>query len=179
MRTALCLGGGSTLDDDLERFAALGIEHHGVVLCNDAGYHWPGEVDAWVSLHPNKLNQWAQRRRALGFPEARRMYGHIDKKAKADSCVHERVEYRFPNQSGSGSSGLFTAKVALIDLGFDRAVFCGVPLTETPHFFAKPMWKDAGLFRKAWMSLDDKWKDRMRSMSGWTHVLLGGPEDWQ
>lgn len=170
MRTALCLGGGDTLHTDI---AALRVKYDGVLACNEAGIEWPGELDAWVSLHSDKFGNWKQRRAAKGHPPAKLHVGH-----KAGDKVDLVTPEYMPGMPMSGSSGQFVAKVALFDLGFDRVVLCGIPLTQTPHFFGGEKWRSANGFRKAWTTLPMEYRNRMRSMSGWTRVLLGSPQDW-
>ncbi|WP_306150740.1 hypothetical protein [Roseovarius sp. MMSF_3281] len=176
MKTALVLGGADCLHDDI---AAYQGEYQGVVACNDAGAEWPGELDAWVSLHPEFFTHkgWLDKRQG---PPPKRLIAHPaaaqpHRRARLPANV-EFTEYAFPGQTHSGSSGLFATKVALIDLGFDRAVLCGVPLTQTPHFFGGDPWKAADGFRRQWLALPEEYRDRMRSLSGWTAVLLGKPE---
>lgn len=168
MKTALCIGGAAGFEE--ECCAAIELYRPDIVVaCNDAGTMWTGELDAWVSLHPDKLPAWREQRRANRFPDAKRYFGHGD---GIPSWV-DLIEFRFPEQANSGSSGLFSAKVALIDLGADRAILAGIPLTTTPHFFDDVIWNDAQSFRPAWLSLDVQWRSRMRSMSGWTRQFLG------
>ena len=174
--TALCLGGASSLSQDLEKFFRLGISHEIVVVCNDAGYEWQGDVDAWATLHPEKLNKWISKRKTNGYPDAKSYYCH--NRGGRNTPETQVVSYKFQGQAGSGSSGLFTAKVALMHLGADRVVFCGVPMTNTPHFFDHIDWKSYNNFRKNWLTVPETYRNRMRSMSGWTRVLLGGPHDW-
>ncbi|MGN6539088.1 MAG: hypothetical protein ACTHKQ_25605, partial [Mesorhizobium sp.] len=65
-----------------------------------------------MTLHPEKLTGWRDQRRANGYPDATRYLVHGDYPPERT----ELVEFRFPGQGDSGSSGLFTAKAALIDL---------------------------------------------------------------
>jgi len=176
MKTALVLGGASCLRADIEAYAG---PFQGVVACNEAGAEWDGALDAWVSLHPMNFigKGWIEKRSG---PPARRLLAHEESKRAMWQDRYPAgiafTDYRFPGQNRSGSSGLFAAKVALVDLGFDRAVLCGVPLTETPHFFDREDWRGAEGFRSSWLALPEEYRDRMRSMSGWTRTLLGAPE---
>jgi len=190
MRTALVLGGAACLWDDIHAFWGLhGFDPapgnlvapekpwQGVVACNDAGAEWPGALDAWVTLHPRFWDRkgWKAKRAANGFPPARAYYAHEAARPPVPDDVTV-TDYLFPGQDKSGSSGLFAAKVALIDLGFDRAVLCGIPLTRTPHFFGGEPWRSAENYRRQWLTVPEEYRARMRSMSGWTAVLLGRPE---
>lgn len=170
MTVALCLGGAACTRCDWERALSFG-EYDYVVACNDVGAIWPGRLDAWCTLHPEKLTAWRDQRRANGYPEAARYLVHGDNPPEWT----ELVEFRFPGQSDSGSSGLFTAKAALIDLGSDRAVLAGIPLDRTFHFFDAAQWEAADEFRSAWKRLRSEYCSRIRSMSGWTAHFFGLP----
>ena len=175
MRTALVIGGAACVWDDI---AAYKGPIDGVVACNDVGAEWSGELDAWASLHPNKFPGWLAKREANGFPKAKRLFGWEN----TVKTMRERVDgiegYKSPLTSsvGSGSSGLYAAEVARFALGFDRVVFCGVPLSVMPHFFDASDWHQAERFQRRWIALPDAERARMRSMSGWTRVLLGAPD---
>ena len=178
VRTALCLGGGDTLFSDLRTVHTLGLRYDAVLACNDAGTVWEGELDAWVTFHPEKFKRWVDARRSRGLPDAKEYYTHSERKTTETPKPAKITPYLLPGQQTSGSSGLFTAKVALVDMGFDRVVFAGVPLTVTPHFFDKKDWRSCNGFRKGWHTVSESYKARMRSCSGWTRVLLGGPDAW-
>lgn len=182
MKTCLCLGGADTLFSDIEAYTG---PVDGVVACNDAGAHWPGDLDAWVSMHPRYFvtKNWHRDRIRRGYSEPKRILAPpvMEKEVLASPYpLMRRVEFSdqyFPESPG-GSSGLFAAKVALIDLGFDLAVLCGIPMTVRPHFWddKKVDWHVAHQYQRAWTKIPAQYRDRMRSMSGWTRVLLGAPE---
>ncbi len=172
MRTALCLGGGYSLQKDID---AVPVAFDGVVACNEAGAHWPGHLDGWVSLHPKKFPKWSQAREENGYAPCPRFFSH----AKCNEFPSaEPTPYVLDGMSGSGSSGLFAAKVALDDLEFDRVILCGVPMTPSPHFFDEIAWRSSHHFRKHWRSIDESYRARIRSMSGWSRIFFSGPEDW-
>lgn len=173
LRTALVLGGADTLHKDLEHYDG---PVDGVVACNDAGIEWAGQLDAWVSLHPRywAIKGWIEKRAERGHPEALAYYAHESARPPVPSFVKE-TSYLFDGQGKSGSSGLFAAKVALVDLGFDMVVLCGIPLTISPHYFDAEPWRPAEQYRKHWLTVPQKYRAHMRSMSGWTRVLLGAP----
>jgi hypothetical protein len=170
MKTALCLGGAAGVQD--EWTAALDLaDFDFIVACNDVGAIWPGRLDAWVTLHPEHITRWRDQRRANGFADAARYLVHGDYPPK----WAELVEFRFPGQGDSGSSGLFTAKAALIDLGADRAVLAGIPLVRSSHFFDAVQWEAAGGYRAVWEALRPEYRARIRSLSGWTAHFFGLP----
>lgn len=169
-KTALCLGGADGVEKEWKAALALGSLDY-VVACNDVGAIWPGRLDVWVTLHPEKMAGWREQRRANGHPDAKRYLVHGD--YVPDWA--ELVEFRFPGQGDSGSSGLFTAKAALIDLGADRAVLAGIPLVRSSHFFDAAQWEAAGGYREVWERLRPEYRARIRSMSGWTAHFFGTP----
>lgn len=191
MRTALVIGGAECVWEDIA--AAQAIDYQAVIACNDIGAEWPGELDAWVSLHPRSFDSgpnWRKRRADNGHPPAKRYFGHPPafkgnrrEGSKLETFV-TATPYDFAGEK-SGSSGLYAAKVALVDLGFDRVVLAGVPMTPTPHFNEKRNWTkpnasgktSAHGFRNSWLAVPEEYRARMRSMSGWTAILLGKPEE--
>tara|TARA_R110002051_G_scaffold22502_5_gene58173 strand:+ start:735 stop:1286 length:552 start_codon:yes stop_codon:yes gene_type:complete len=180
LRIALVLGGGACVWSDLEAALDLG-QFDGVVTCNDVTAAYPGRIDACASLHSSSWGGWLAERERRGQPRPGVVFGHTGAKgARLTDQVDRFVDYRFPGQDRSGSSGLFALKVALVDLGFDRAVLCGVPMTSgQKHFFDAHDWAGAQAHRIGWQQALPHIVDRARSMSGFTRELLGEPtEEW-
>jgi hypothetical protein len=172
---ALVLGSGSGVWADVE--AALDIGwFDGAVACNDAAAAWPGALDAAVSYHPAQWPHWLRRRALAGFEPPARVMGHETASGRL-ARVFERVESKFTGQQECGSSGLFALKVALVDLGFDKAVLCGVPMDPRPHFDKPGAWGDWKVHRQGWIEALPSIAGRARSMSGWTAQLLGRPDE--
>jgi hypothetical protein len=83
-----------------------------------------------------------------------------------------------------GSSALFAVRVAL-GLGYERVICCGVPLDSLGRFYDDPRqpprwewghWQGAD-YRRAWSrAAANEFEGRVRSCSGWTRALLGGPD---
>ena len=179
MRVALVLGGAGSVWNDLDAALDLG-EYHGIVACNDVGAAYPGHLDAWVSLHPEKMPKWTAERVASGYPWCDRIMGYkgFTKRGGIPACVTELTDFKFPGQINSGSSGLFALKVALIDLGFEKAVLCGVPMASlSGHFFDLTAWKGAISHRRGWNETLHHYQHKARSMSGWTREVLGAPDE--
>lgn len=169
-RRCLVLGGSAALWQDVEAAKALG-SFDGVVACNDAGTDWKGNLEAWVTLHPLKFPAWQKKRAARGYPTAKVHFSHEDHDGV------DRVEhYRWPEMKTSGSSGLYAVKIAL-ELGFDRIVLCGIPLTKEAHYFDSKAWKQADTFKAAWLAvMNVHLIGRVKSFSGWTAEQLGTPD---
>jgi hypothetical protein len=177
-RTCLVLGGADTLFRDIADYKG---PIDGVVACNDAGTVWPHKLDAWATLHPDKWDVWVAKRAEFGHPACETFYcnpgGAIKpavKRLQAEGKNVHFIGYTFA-KTPSGSSGMLALKVALTELNFDRAVLCGIPLTQTAHFFKRDRWNAAG-FRRAWKLMPLDIKSRTRSMSGWTREVLGSPD---
>lgn len=167
MRIALILGGAASVHSDVEEALDLG-EFQGMVGCNLIGIEWSGSFDAWVSVHENKLKKpWRAARDRLGWPSHQRIWGPSD------------TEHKFPGCLKTGTSGAFALKVALSDLGFDKAVLAGIPMDASPHFDDEAAWKFFGEYRSTWEQIKGQVGDKVRSMSGWTAELFGRPtSEW-
>ena len=177
MRAALVLGGGSTLWADVEQALSLG-EFQGVVAVNDAAVVWGGPLDAVASYHSEKWPLWLERRRRRGYAPPARVFGHegfAHRQGFRPDIPVEWVNPLFPRQKDTGSSGCFAAKVALVDLDFDRIVLCGVPMNAGPHFWDHSAWTACDAHRQGWAQIDPSFTRRMRSCSGWTRDRLGAP----
>lgn len=179
MRTALVLGGSRTVWTDLDAALDLG-EFAGVVAANDIAADWPGSLDGAASLHPDFWPRWIARRASKGFAPIPVTFGpdaFFGRKALPPSV--SLTPFTFPGQTRSGSSGLFALKVALIDLGFDRAVLCGVPMSDTEGHIVSGSWRGAETMQAGWVEALPAIRDRARSMSGFTAELLGKPDaEW-
>lgn len=169
MKTALVIGGAACVWEDVE--AALDMfAPDWIAAVNDIGTRWPGAVNWWCSLHPDKMSAWREERERRGFHPALCHVGHEQAEG-----IDKVIDYRWPGMTGSGSSGLFAVKVAL-DHGADRVVLAGVPMQpERAHFFNGSVWSDCGSFLDGWRAALPFIKDKVRSMSGWTQEILGRP----
>ena len=73
-----------------------------------------------------------------------------------------------------GSSGLFAALVGL-KLGYDEIILCGCP-ADNGNFY-DPEWVSDNFTkkRKVWLGAKEFFDGRVKSMSGYTRSILGGP----
>lgn len=183
MTVALVLGGAATLNADIAKYDGPADV---IVACNDAGVEWSGPLDAWVSLHANYFRRipvhgedrsrpgWIERRAEKGYAPAERFYSN---NARGMGRII-LTPWQFPGQhkpEASLTSGLFAAKVALVDLACDRAVLCGIPMDVMPHFFDREDWQSATRYRKRLPNIPAEYRDRIRSMSGHTREFFGAP----
>lgn len=162
MTSALVLGGASCLYADL---AALGSWRPDLVVAtNEAGTVYPHRIDAWATLHPEKLTGWRMER------WKNRGNGDYLTWSRRNPELVDRILTGW-NQ---GSSGLFAVGVAL-ECGAGSVILAGVPMTETPHFFNEQAWEGVRHHREAWERKADQMRGRVFSLSGWTRDLLGPP----
>lgn len=155
----------------MKELASIADRVDAVYAVNDAAAEYPGELDAFVTLHPEKLPQWLAKRRA----PTRTVVAHEPR-----AGVTRVVDYRFPGMNASGSSGLFAVKAALDDDPDCLVVLCGVPMTPVATGHAESTFhREVDAFTGAWTIAKPYLKDRVRSMSGWTAMLLGMPtSEW-
>lgn len=172
MKKFLALGSATCLFPDLEEALELG-EFDGVVAANEAGVAWSGELTSWVSLHPAEMAGRLNRRAVRGYPRPLEVVSHPTKEAHPG--ITTCVPYMLEGQKTSGSSGLFAVKRAL-DLGATHVVCCGIPLdADLGRIDGKLKWPSARLFKQGWEQAAKGLRGRVKSMSGWTRLLLGEP----
>lgn len=169
---ALIVGGAPSVWSELEEAKALvaGREHL-IVATNHSGRLYEGDIDAWVTLHPELFEPWRKERaakdlnedyRALVYPRRQRPHGTEP----------------WP-QRWYGSSGLYGAQVALEALDCRGVILCGVPmLEEAGHVTGLATWPGVEKYRPGFLEAKAEGAP-IRSMSGWTADLFGRPdEEW-
>jgi len=158
--------------------AAQAMAEFDAVYCiKMAGINWPTAFDYWVTLHPEFMDNYKAQRAALELPGGYQVVAPpvAEVGMHGEHKVDRRVSYKWKDQKSSGSSGLYAVKVALDD-GHDRVVIVGVPMVaESGHFARGKPWLQCELFKAAWPFALPIIKDKVRSTSGWTNELLGGP----
>lgn len=179
MNLALVIGSAACVWDDID--AALDLATYDYTIAvKDAGIHYPGHIDLWCSLHPERFRKTDCHKRAQkGYPPARKLCGH--KGGGGGPEVHYRTEHRFDGQKHAGSSGLFAVKCGIELLPPEtRFVLAGVPMSiDMGHFYKAHNWADGRNYLNGWREAMPHIKDRVRSLSGWTQELLGEPTpDW-
>lgn len=182
----LVVGGASCVWDDLESVPEGWWDQ--VVAVNDVGVWWDLPLDHWVSLHAEKFSpfghkgDWLAQRRAHGYPDAARVWSAKGRLRRGELWPGT-TDALDESWSASGSSGLFAVRVAL-HVGASRVILCGVPIDRRPHFTESrnhsrtKAFSSAEGYRKAWQRQAENLRPCVRSMSGWTRNLLGGPDEW-
>lgn len=173
MKVALCVGGAVCVWDDLAELERLvGGAWSGVTLAvNEVGAAYPGRLDHWVSLHPEKFRLWEPQRR--GNTDYIKWGGTWERQSPPPGTVDRVIPVW-----GVGTSVMHAIAVAFT-LQIPKIVIAGTPLDASPHFHSDKPWKQGRFHHKAWTDHYPKMKDRVRSMSGWTRELLGPPtKEW-
>ena len=166
----LVLGGAGTVWDDIEEAKKLFVPKF-VVAINDIGSLYQ-DVDAWVTMHPDKMPCWIEAREKNKLKPVKEYFTARHKEKR----IPPNIDFQVISIRGGGSGMLAT----LIGLGkTPKVVLAGVPLeAKEGHYFNKSPWKECFVYRVAWERNPDM-KNRVRSVSGWTKEFLGYPdEDW-
>ena len=170
---ALCIGGAERVFEDIHQALAL-FTPDLIIVANTIGKDWPGKIHAWCSLHPYNVPKWAQMRANNGYPPAESYYTRVQRLRKAPAG------YDFKGVPGKGgASGMLTVRVARDVFKATHIVLAGIPMSEEKtHYNDSKSWKDAPLYRDAWIR-EKHLLTRVRSVSGWTGSFLGRPTvDW-
>lgn len=169
---ALVIGGSPTVWSELEQARALvGDRDALIVATNHAGRLYEGDIDAWVTLHPELFAPWREERAEKALNTDYRSLVYDGRKKVPDTEIYR--------QRWNGSSGLFAAQLAIDVLGCAGVILCGVPLErEAGHFHAPGLWHMADHYRDGMRQAKAEGAP-IRSMSGWTADLFGRPdEEW-
>ncbi len=119
---------------------------------------WRGPVDYVATNHPEDI------------PEIRRRFGGDPRIVGPTPAPGiDIVTLYDPPRERSGGSAM-TAVLAALDLGYERIVLAGVPLTGNA-----PEGNPYEAFRRGWLDRKDELLGTVKSMSGWTRELLGSP----
>lgn len=162
-RVAIVLGGAECWQRDLDvahrLLSGRQIEYY---VVNDQIVSFPGDIVA-CTLHPEKLDDWLDRRSAAKLSAPRECWTR-----------NELKEW-------GGTSGLFAFQVARKH-EHRRIIFCGVPMDDSRNAFHKHIGGIAIYSRhsRIWSRHRlHEIKPFARSVSGWTAELLGQPDhDW-
>lgn len=177
MIRAIVIGRSDTVWQEFEEAKKM-IDNPVLIAINHSGRDYDGQVDHWVSYHPDLFRHWIDQRKRAGRADQKAVlwtgtYSGQKIGDKLKSLNLHRVICT------GGSSGLLAVNVALDGINADRVVLCGIPLSEVPRYDDPKVWKEALVYRAAWRDEYERLKDRVRSMSGWTQELLGAPtKEW-
>lgn len=167
---ALILGGAATIWDDFHAAIEL-FEPDVTIACNHIGRDWVGVVDHWATMHPDIRDRlWLKQRADKGLPPAGQLWHPRHRGIWKGSK---------PIETWGGSSGMLCVAVGF-ELGIDKMVLCGVPMTKLMGHYDDPKpWMEARQYHNVWLRRAPQLQGRVKSMSGFTQELLGAPtEDW-
>ena len=170
---ALILGGADCLKADMEQALAL-FTPTIIIAVNNAGFDYPGPLDHWVTMHPDKMPEWVKKRRANGYPGAGTLWRPRHRQPGGNLEMRECPSW-------GGSSGLFAIAVCRLGLkgpGTEyRAVLAGVPMqAERAHYDNPKPWNDCQHYLSSWKTHLPQINGKVKSMSGWTREILGAPD---
>jgi hypothetical protein len=158
----LLVGCSSILDRCPFDFMAIGLD------AVDK-YSWP--VKYFVTYHPAEIEEAKERRKKAGGNTDYMVIAHQQHAEKATG--RDLVGLIIPCEPPSGSSALLGV-LAGIQLGYEKIIVCGCPLTGI-----NDKGYDYANFRVGWTAKLSEIKDKTRAMSGWTKELLGAPDqEW-
>lgn len=169
---AVILGGSRGVWDDLRAAMALiRDQSHLIVATNHAGTRYEGDLDAWVSLHPDFFASALPQRVAAGG-NTPRMFAP---EQHPDTTALKAVASRW-----NGSTSLYGAQIALKQMKATKVILCGAPLdADAGHIAVPGRWDYADRYRAGFTAALPDIKDKVRSMGGWSADLLGSPDaDW-
>lgn len=168
----IIIGGARCVWEDYVQAEKAGFSGS-VMAVNDVGLYYDRPLNHWVSMHASFLFHWVALRKGHS------MMGH-------ETLTHTREPYpgirvAWDIQPYGWTSGMFATQVA-VALGYERILLCGIPQDGTGRFFDPP-WMPGGEHddrnsKKAWRSIVENTPElraRVRSMSGWTREIYGGP----
>ncbi len=176
MKILVALGGSESVWDDLAYVEyILDTRPFDVGATNDAGGSYQGKLTLWCSLHPEKVGPWQNARRRRGRNEDYIFITH--KGGVGNNFGNARID-KIVTDKFKGSSGLFLAQNG-VQLGYTHIICCGMPMsTSGAHFFNSEPWEEVDKYKQGWLVAqeDKQMRTKIRSMSGWTAELFGGPK---
>jgi hypothetical protein len=178
---AIVCGSGRCLWDDLKAVGEIQADY---VAVKQAGLYLPFRFKHWANAHGERF-QWMVPLRHEGYYFRGMDNGHRGvHPQKLGAILHAEkswplVDHVWPTRM-TGTSALFAVRVALA-LGYEEVILCGVPLDTSGRFYAAPWDRGIDLNvvdMKEWEAYVPAFDGRVKSMSGRTRELLGGPNGY-
>ena len=182
--TILVLGDGQSMPTDLERFLSWDLPHD-VAALGRGVREYPGMVHHWFNADGEQSIQWST---SLPSETIKHTLGEV--RGFDTDWDLKQDDYHFDEITGEdaqrmhGSSALF-ATLACLELGYEKIVLAGCPLDTNGHYYFPqsretlgPIW--LGFDFLAWLDFSQMGKaSRVRSMSGYTKIILGdATQEW-
>lgn len=178
----LCLitGDGRSLPEDKGAFLSWGAPHD--TICIGRSIKLFPEALHWMNADGETAIAWArqlkQQRPGLITHTLGPVEGFdVDWDIEQPDYHYEEITHERGRLHGSSA---FFAALAAVAMGYERVVLAGCPLDAEGHWYFEnlygPLW--LGLDFMAWLDFS-RTEDarRVRSMSGYTRQILGGPEN--
>jgi len=170
----LIVGGARCVWDDIDQLPGRLEKWTGDIMAvNDVGQHIHQFIRHWATLHPEYMPGWHAYRYGHNYGARGHVYTHSTKIAAA-------IQFVWDLPLAGGSSGLFAAKIALL-MGYEEIVLAGMPMDGSGHFFDPPWLDHSGLGRADLIEWEQArevvFGGRVRSLSGKTREILGGPHE--
>lgn len=159
MTDCIIVGSAACVWDDFSR-CPKGVP---IIVVNRMIGDFPLEPLAGATLHWDRVEEFKSGRNCFVYSRA---------EGPGVSSV------LLPPLAWHGTSGLYAIWVAL-HLGFSDILLAGIPLDESPHYYtedASTIGKFLPHYKEGWLNAENSLAGKVRSMSGWTRELLGGPE---
>jgi hypothetical protein len=141
-------------------YILIGLDSVDVWPCVDAQY--------FATYHPSEIEMAKERRAKAGGNTDYMVISHQQHPETATG--RDLVDLIIPCEPPSGSSALLGV-LAGIQLGYEKIIICGCPLTGT-----NDKGYDYANFRVGWTAKLNEIKDKTRAMSGFTKELLLPPD---
>ncbi len=199
-KIALVVGGSFNVWRDVKRAQRLMVEATGrdfdAVYCvKQIGIYWPTKFDVWVTLHPEKMDEYEAARKALGFVDGYEIVCHLAEECGdhgAKGRISRRTSFVYQSKGRTGhdpataGSGMFGAKVAVEDGYF--AVLAGIPMSkDVGHFLpgtktinerevkSAVAWNERDAFMIGYEQYKAHLSRKVKSVSGTTLKDFGEP----
>lgn len=169
----LVMGASPLMKADCERFLELQdvkIDYLGVGI--DVMDRVEQDIKYFATYHPKDIEPARERRKRMGYNLDYKTICHIPYPKENNNLVDFIISIDLKKEK-SGSSAMLGC-LAGIELGYTKIVLCGCPMEGVNH-----KGVGYGQFQKGWKFHEQKVKDVVKSMSGWTKEFLGEPtEGW-
>lgn len=170
----LITGDGSPLRDDMKRFEDLGVPHD--VFAIGRSYKLSTALNHWGNVDSDGSIWWAQHLpvKWVSGPQTHTL-------GEMRGFTHwwdiPQCDYGMDEIMWHGSTALFCVYAAL-EMGYERVVLAGCPMDASGHWYepgsSGPRW--TGESYQAWLDFKASSESgRVRSMSGYTQIILGAP----
>ena len=172
---ALIFGRAKGVWEEVEAAQQL-CSYDAITAVGRSGIDYPGPIDHWVTWHSLNFALWVTQRREKGYPDVGKLWSGIHRKVKQPATPNLELHHV---PCDGGSSGMLAVAVNL-SVGATHIVLAGIPMDpERGHYDEDRRWVDGANYLDSWTKFKPQMDGKVKSMSGWTNALLGGPtQEW-